>query len=91
MPSVEKNITTALNGMHQLLVYTDDVKHIELKHTHYKENNRSFISHYLGDWSRCKYCENQAIVVTYRQNAGQRHNIRTGNKSSERVEQSKYL
>ena len=80
-----------LNGTHHLLVYADDVNILgESVHT-VKENAKVLIvaSNEIGfkvNADKTKY-----IAMSRDQNAGRGHNMRTDNRSFERVEEFKYL
>jgi hypothetical protein len=72
-----------LNGTHQLLIYTDDVK-ILVKTTGLLESNR-----YVGlelNTEKTKY-----MILSFHQNVGKHHNLLIANKSFENVVKFKYL
>jgi hypothetical protein len=80
-----------LNGIHQLLVYTDDVKILGGSIHSIKKNTEVLVvsSKEFGlevNVEKAKY-----MVMSHNQNAGQNHNIKLENKFFERVEQFKYL
>jgi hypothetical protein len=79
-----------LNGTHQHVVYTDDNVLEGSVHT-IKENAEALIvaSKKIG---LELYADNSKYMVMSRdQTAGQGHNMKTGNRSFERVEEFKYL
>jgi hypothetical protein len=80
-----------LNGTHQLLVYADDVNILGGSVHAIRKNTEALVvaSKEIGlevNVDKTKY-----MVMSRSQNAGQNHNIKLDTKSSERVEQFKYL
>ena len=80
-----------LNGTHQHLVYTDDVNILAGSIHTIKENAEALIvaSKEIGlevNADKSKY-----MVMSRDQTAGQDHNMKTGNRSFEKVEEFKYL
>jgi hypothetical protein len=84
-------VRVTLNGIHQLLVYADDVNILGGSVRAIKKNTEALVvaSKEIGlevNAEKAKY-----MVMARDQNAGQNHNIKIDNKSFERVEQFKYL
>ena len=80
-----------LNGTHQLLVYADDVNILcESKHTIEKKTEALLFASKENELelnvNKTKY-----MIMSWDQNAGQSHNIKTDNSSFEMVEEFKYL
>jgi hypothetical protein len=79
-----------LNGTHQFLVYADDVNILGGSIHSMKKNAEDLMiaSKEIGlevNAEKTKY-----MVMSRNQNAGHNHNIKTDNKSYERVEEFKY-
>jgi hypothetical protein len=80
-----------LNGTHQPLVYADDTNILGRSIHSIKKNAEDLVlaSKEIGlevNAEKTKY-----MVMSQNQNAGHNHNIKTDNKSFERVEGFKYL
>jgi hypothetical protein len=87
----KKQEVLKLKGAYQLLVYDDDVNILGGSVHTINKNTKSVVvaSKETGlevNAEKCKY-----MVMSQDQNAGQNHNVKTDNKSFERVEQLKYL
>jgi hypothetical protein len=80
-----------LNGTHWLLVYADDVNILCTGIHTIKKNTKALVVAIKEAGLEVNAEKTKYIVISQDQNAGQYHNIKTDNKSFERVEEFKYL
>jgi hypothetical protein len=80
-----------LNGTHHLLAYGDDVNILVGSVHVIKENTEALVVANKETGLELNVEKTEYVVMSRDQNAGQNHNIKTDNKSFERVEQFKYL
>jgi len=80
-----------LNRTHQLLVYADNVNILEGRVYTIKENAEALVEASKDIGLEVNADKTKYMVMSRDQNAGQSHNIKTGNSSFERVEELKYL
>jgi nitrous oxide reductase len=88
---VEANLEVLkLNGTHQLLVYADDVNMLGGSIRDIEKNTEAFVVINKEICLEVNAEKTKYMVMSRDQNAGHNHNIKTGNKSFERVEEFKY-
>ena len=80
-----------LNGTHQLLVYADDVNILGGSVHTMKENTEALIVASKETGLEVNADKTKYMAMSRDQNAGQSHNMKTDNRSFERVEVFKYL
>jgi len=80
-----------LIGTHQLVVYADDVNILGRSIPTIKKNTETLVIVSKEIGLEVNYEKPQYTVISQDQNAVQNHNIKTDNRSYERVEQFKYL
>jgi sorting nexin-29 len=80
-----------LNGTHQLLVYADDVNILGGSIYAINKNTEALVVASMEIGLDVNAERTKHMLTSRDQNAGQNHNIKIDNKSSERVEQIKYL
>jgi hypothetical protein len=80
-----------LNGIHQLLVYADDVNILGGSIHAIKKNTETLVVTSKEIRLEVNAEKTTYMVMPRNQNAGQNHNIKLDDKSFERVEQFKYL
>jgi hypothetical protein len=80
-----------LSGIHQLLVYADDVNIMGGKVHTTKKNTEALLVVSKGTGLEVHVGESKYTVMSRDQNAGRSHNMKTGSSSSERVEEFRYL
>jgi hypothetical protein len=80
-----------LNGTHQLLVYVDDVNMLGRSIHSIKKNGEDLVISSKETGLEVNAEKTKYMVMSQNQNAGQNHNIKTDNKSFERVKEFKYL
>jgi hypothetical protein len=80
-----------LNGTHQLLAYADDVNILGGSAHAVKENAEASVVATKEIGLEVNADKTEYMVMYRDQNAGQNHNIKTDNKSYDRVEHFKYL
>jgi GDP-D-mannose dehydratase len=80
-----------INGIHQLLVYADDVNTLAAS-VHTTNKNREFVLVACKETGKEVHVDNTKYMVMQRdQKAGRSHNIKIDNSSFEREEEFKYL
>jgi hypothetical protein len=80
-----------LNGTHQLLVYADDVNILGGSVHAIKKTTEALVVTSKEIGLEVNVEKTEYMVMSRVQNAGQNHNIKTDNKSSDRVEEFIYL
>jgi len=80
-----------LNGVHQLLVYADDVNILDGSIHTIKKNAEALIVASKETGPEVNADKSKYMVMCRDQNAGRSHNMKTDNRSFERVEELKYL
>jgi hypothetical protein len=80
-----------LNGIHQLLVYADDVSVLGGSVHAARKNTEALVVASKETGLEVNAEKTKYMVMSRDQNAGQNHNIKLDNKSFERVEQFRYL
>jgi hypothetical protein len=80
-----------LNGTHQLLVYADDVNLLEENIDTIKKNSETLTDPSKEVGLKVNAKESKYMLLSHHQNAGQNHNIKTGNGYFENVAQFKYF
>jgi len=80
-----------LNDIHQLLVYSDDVKILGGSVRTTKENAEAFVVVRKETELEVNADETKYMVLSRDQNAGRSHRIKTDNSSFESVEELEYL
>jgi hypothetical protein len=80
-----------LNDTHQLLVYADEVNTLGGSIHAIKKNTEALVEASKEIGLEVNAETTKYMVMSRDQNAGQNHNIKTDNKSFERVEQFKYF
>jgi hypothetical protein len=77
-----------LNGTNQLLAYTNDVNLLEDDIDTLKKSNETLMQ---GGWSRSKCRENSVRAAVLSPECRKNHDIRTANRSFEKVAECKYF
>ena len=80
-----------LNGAYQLLVYVDDVNMLDGSVQTIKKNTEALVVARKEIRLEVNADNTKYMVMSQNQNTEQNYNIKTDNKSFERVEQFKYL
>jgi len=80
-----------LNGLHQILVYADDVNMLGGSVRTVKENAEALLLASKESGLEVNADKTKHIVISRDQNAGRRQSINIDNSSFERVEKFKYL
>ena len=80
-----------LIGTHQLLVYADDVGILGGRVQTITKNTQTLVAISKEIGLEVNPDKIEYMVMSHDQNAGQSHNIKIDNSSSERVEEFKYL
>jgi len=80
-----------LIGTHQLLVYADDVSILGGRVQTIKKNAQTSVATSKETGLEVNADKTEYMVMSHDQNAGQSHNIKIDNSSSERVEEFIYL
>jgi hypothetical protein len=87
----ENQVGLKLNGTHQLLVYADDMNLLGDKIDIIKKNTETLIGASKQVGLKVNAEKTMYMLLSRHQNAGQNHNIKIANRSSENVAQLKYL
>jgi len=80
-----------LNDIHQLLVYSDNVKILGGSVRNIKENTEAFVVVRKEIEPEVNANETKCMVLSRDQNAGRSHSIKIDNSSFENVEEFEYL
>jgi hypothetical protein len=80
----ENQVSLKLNGTHQLLVYADDVNVLG-DNIYTKENTETLIGASKEVGLEVNAEKTKYMLLSCHHNAGQNHNIKTGNRSFENV------
>ena len=82
---------TEIKLTHQLLVYADDVNMVEGRVHMIKKNVETLVAASKETGLEVNADKTKYMVMSSDQNAGQHHDIKINNSSSERVEEFKYV
>jgi len=80
-----------LNGTHQLLAYADDVNILGRSVDTVKKNAKALVAATKEIGLEVNAHKTKCMTISRDQNAGRIHSMKTGNSSTERVEEFKYL